>query len=135
MLYSYFNWIEFNILFFSHPVVFNEQTEIKSCSFSKGNIRNNKIGLNRKSKTIFTLKKKGGSHLVIGKQDCRIVIFLMNKSEPERVFDIEAHDKMITSVCFANHSLKFLTGSQDGFMNVWSIQNNTWNPTPIELYK
>ena len=58
----------------------------------------------------------------------------MNKSEPERVFDIEAHDKMITSVCFSNHSLKFLTGSQDGFMNVWSIQNETWKATPIELY-
>lgn len=40
-------------------------------------------------------KRKGGSLLVIGKNDGRIAIFLIRKNKPERVREIKAHDDEI----------------------------------------
>lgn len=58
----------------------------------------------------------------------------MNESEPERLREIKAHKYAIMSLSFSNHSLSFLTGtSQDGFMNVWSIDGSTWVPIKIRL--
>lgn len=73
--------------------------------------------------------------MVVGTEDGTIAIFLIRKNEPERVREIKAHDEEITSLSFANHSLlSFLTGSRDGFMKIWSIEDKTWVSTKIKLY-
>ena len=73
--------------------------------------------------------------MVLGKDDGKVVIFSITKNEPKRVYEATAcKEHAITGLCFANLSLSFLTGSKDGRIYVWSLMNQTWQKTPIELY-
>lgn len=71
--------------------------------------------------------------MVTGRKDGVVTLFYITKNEPKRLAILNQHNVEVNSVSFSNHSIRFLTGSKDGLVQLWNYRGKKWSPTIIQL--
>jgi len=74
----------------------------------------------------------GGMFLAAGSADHHVRVYLMVGDEgPHRILENEAHSDRVDSIQWANHGLRFVSGSKDGTAHIWHFERQHW--TSLQL--
>ena len=75
----------------------------------------------------------GGAFLVAGSKDATVSIFYINNNKPMRVGRISAHSNEVNSIQYAYTTNRFISGSKDGTVRMWSYDaKKKWNSILID---
>ena len=75
----------------------------------------------------------GGAFLVAGTKDSAVSIFYIDNDKPIRVGRIQSHSMEVNSIQYAYTLNKFLSGSKDGTVRIWSYDSKKkWNSVLID---
>lgn len=75
----------------------------------------------------------GGMFLAAGSADHHVRVYKMAGNEgPHRVLEVQSHTDRVDSIQWANHSLRFVSGSKDGTAIIWRYTRQRWKP--LHLY-
>ncbi|KDR09153.1 hypothetical protein L798_01269, partial [Zootermopsis nevadensis] len=70
----------------------------------------------------------GGMFLAAGSADHHVRVYLMVGDEgPHRILENEAHSDRVDSIQWANHGLRFISGSKDGTAQIWHFERQRWS--------
>ncbi|XP_065316123.1 PH-interacting protein-like isoform X2 [Gordionus sp. m RMFG-2023] len=75
----------------------------------------------------------GGVFLAAGGSDHFTRIYYFGNERPEKIDELETHTDRVDSIKFANHSLRFITGSKDGLACIWTLVNRKWIPLTLQM--
>ena len=78
------------------------------------------------SNSNFKLWLLGGSYLVTGTSEARIIIYYCNDDEPIKAFELVSHIKLVENTRFANNSLRFLSSGKDNIIKIWKYKSQKW---------
>ncbi|PNF30682.1 hypothetical protein B7P43_G06084, partial [Cryptotermes secundus] len=76
----------------------------------------------------------GGMFLAAGSADHHVRVYLMVGEEgPHRILENEAHSDRVDSIQWANHGLRFISGSKDGTAHIWHFERQRWSSLQLVM--
>uniref|UniRef100_A0A8C5M0Z6 Bromodomain and WD repeat domain containing 1 n=1 Tax=Leptobrachium leishanense TaxID=445787 RepID=A0A8C5M0Z6_9ANUR len=75
----------------------------------------------------------GGMFLAAGGSDHMIRMYYFGREAPEKTNELEGHMGIIDSIQFSNHSERFLSGSSDGTVRIWHLENQEWSSLTLDM--
>jgi bromodomain and WD repeat domain-containing protein 1/3 len=76
-----------------------------------------------------------GFFLAVASDQNTIAIYELHNNIPIRSSELKNHSEKIESIQFANYSSRFLSGSGDGTINIWSYNEKQWNTIVLDASK
>jgi bromodomain and WD repeat domain-containing protein 1/3 len=58
---------------------------------------------------------------------CFRVYLMVGEEGPHRILENEAHSDRVDSIQWANHGLRFISGSKDGTAHIWHFERQRWS--------
>jgi bromodomain and WD repeat domain-containing protein 1/3 len=52
---------------------------------------------------------------------------MVGEEGPHRILENEAHSDRVDSIQWANHGLRFISGSKDGTAHIWHFERQRWS--------
>ncbi|XP_054271446.1 bromodomain and WD repeat-containing protein 3-like isoform X1 [Macrosteles quadrilineatus] len=76
----------------------------------------------------------GGMFLAAGSADQYVRVYkLSGPTGPTRVLEVEAHSDRVDSIQWANHGLRFVSGSKDGTALIWRYSRQQWKNLRLSM--
>lgn len=76
----------------------------------------------------------GGTFLAVGSTDHHIRVYHVDAPlGPTKILELEAHSDQVDSLQFCNHSLRFVSGSKDGFAHIWYYEKQFWKNISLSM--
>ncbi|XP_050392587.1 bromodomain and WD repeat-containing protein 3 isoform X3 [Patella vulgata] len=75
----------------------------------------------------------GGMFLATGNSDHVIRVYFLHSSCPEKICELEVHKDRVDSIAYSNHSINFVSGSQDGTARIWRYERQEWRAMVLNM--